>query len=336
MNRVDIIKAGIFGTVVGDALGVPVEFSSRGQRKEDPVKDMRAYGTHNQPKGTWSDDSSMMLATLDSIIQRGGIRYDDIMEKFRLWLLRGDYTPHGDVFDAGGTCTSAISKYRPGVDARECGGTNERSNGNGSLMRIMPVSLYVGFDEDFWKDSVLEDEVDKVQGVSSLTHAHPRSLMGCVIYTAICHELIYRNDKPLLFTVQYAVDKTLEFYANAWEAYSWFDDAFLTEIRAGKYDRLRDLTSFKDLPDTEIRGSGYVVDCLESSIWCLLNSESYADCVLKAVNLGEDTDTTAVVTGGLAGLYYGYDNIPKDWIDAIVSKEWIRNLCESFAHILDV
>ena len=336
MERLDAIKAGIFGTVVGDALGVPVEFTSRVQRRNDPVTDMLEYGTHNQPKGTWSDDSSMMLATLDSIILRGNIKYDDIMEKFVKWLKNSDYTPHGNVFDKGGTCTDAILRYRPGMDPRKCGGKGERANGNGALMRIMPVSLYVGLEDEFWNESVLEDAVDVVQGVSCLTHAHPRSQMGCMIYTAICHELIYRKDEPVLSTVQTAVDRILEFYSKAWEAYSWFDHDFLSEIKADTYGRLKDLKTFKSLPDTEIRGSGYVVDCLESSIWCLLNSNSYSDCVLKAVNLGEDTDTTAAVAGGLAGLCYGYNNIPKDWVNVIVSREWIDGLCRDLANIMVV
>ena len=95
MNKIETIKAGIFGTVVGDALGVPVEFTSRAARKVDPVADMRGHGTHDQPQGTWSDDSSMMFATMDSIVLRGGIRLDDIMTKFSNWLQHGDYTPYG-------------------------------------------------------------------------------------------------------------------------------------------------------------------------------------------------------------------------------------------------
>lgn len=330
MDRINVIKGGVFGTVVGDALGVPVEFSSREERREDPVKDMRAYGMHNQPKGTWSDDSSMMLATLDSIIYCGGIKYDDIMEKFRLWQRNGDYTPYGEVFDVGVTCAEAISRFRPGIDPRECGRKGERSNGNGSLMRIMPVSLYFGLNDEYWSDAVTGDAAETVHDVSRLTHAHPRSQMACMIYTSICHELIYRDDRGMQQAIQNAIDKTMEFYSKAAGVFPWFDSDFAAELKADKYERLRDLEAFGDLADTEVRGSGYVVDCLEASVWCLLNSKSYADCVLKAVNLGEDTDTTAAVAGGLAGLYYGYESIPGEWIDAIASREWIEKLCGDF------
>ena len=334
MNRIETIKAGIFGTVVGDALGVPVEFTSRSARKVDPVADMRGYGTHDQPQGTWSDDSSMMLATLDSIILRGGIRYDDIMAKFSDWLRRGDYTPYGHVFDVGGTCSAAISRYRPGVDPKTCGGSEESDNGNGSLMRIMAASLYVGLDDD-WNESVFEDAVDDIQGVSCLTHAHPRSQMACMIYTAICHELIWCKGRSIADGVQDAISETLDYYSKAWEAQSWFDLDFLQEIRSDKFARLRDIEKFKSLPEDEIRSGGYVVDTLEASVWCLLNSGSYKECVLKAVNLGDDTDTTGAVAGGLAGLCYGYDGIPAEWIDVIASKEWINVLCESFAEIMN-
>lgn len=334
MELKEAIKAGIFGVVVGDALGVPVEFTSRAERKADPVVDMREYGTHSQPKGTWSDDSSMMLATLDSIIENGGLRYDDIMEKFRNWWLNGDYTPHGRVFDIGITCSRAIGRYRPGTDSLSCGECGERDNGNGSLMRIMPVSLYSCLDDEFWHDAMFEEAVEESHNASRLTHGHPRSQIGCMIHTAICHELIYRERKPVLEAVQNAISRTLDFYNRASEIYPWFNEAFSTEIKTDSYVRLRDLSLFKELPDIEIKSSGYIVHTLEAAVWCLLNSDSFSDCVLNAVNLGDDTDTVGAVAGGLAGLAYGYEDIPKDWLDVIVSKAWIEKLCNDFAYIM--
>ncbi len=334
MESKEAIKAGIFGVVVGDALGVPVEFTSRAERKADPVMDMREYGTHSQPKGTWSDDSSMMLATLDSIIENGGIRYDNIMEKFRNWRLNGDYTPHGRVFDIGITCSRAIARYRPGTDPLSCGECGERDNGNGSLMRIMPVSLYSCLDDEFWHDAMFEEAVEDAHNASKLTHGHPRSQIGCMIHTAICHELIYREGKSVLEAVQNAVSRTLDFYDKASEIYPWFNGAFSTEIKMDSYGRLSDLSVFMGLLDFEIKSSGYIVHTLEAAVWCLLNSDSFSDCVLKAVNLGDDTDTVGAVAGGLAGLAYGYENIPKDWLDVIVSKDWIEKLCDDFAYIM--
>lgn len=334
---INLIRAGIFGTVVGDALGVPVEFTSRAERKADPVTDMRGYGTHSQPKGTWSDDSSMALATMDSMIRQKGIHCDDIMEKFKGWLLHGDYTPYGRVFDVGITCRKAIGNYKSGCDATMCGGDREDDNGNGSLMRIMPVSLYESIRHEDWEEneqhSVMDDVASDVHDASSLTHRHPRSRMACMIYTAICHEMIQNKGGSLQEVLQSAVNRTLDFYGNAEEARAWSDEAFLAEIRSDHFRRLRDLDAFRKLPEEEISSGGYVLHTLEASIWCLLQTDSYRDCVLKAVNLGDDTDTTGAVTGGLVGLWYGYDAIPQEWLDVIASREWIDSLCEQFAEV---
>ena len=328
------IKAGIFGVVTGDALGVPVEFSDRDERRADPVKGMREYGTHDQPIGTWSDDSSMALASLDSIIKNSGLVYEDMMSRFREWRINGAYTPHGRVFDIGITCAGAIARFRPGVDPLSCGADGERDNGNGSLMRIMPVSLYDALAEDFWDAKSLEKAVEDTHNASALTHRHPRSLMGCMIHTAICHELIYLNGRMVTGAVQNAVDKILDFYERANEKNSWYDYSFRNEIMKDSYGRLRNLEIFRNLPDNEIRSSGYVVHTLEAAVWCLLNSDSYADCVLKAVNLGDDTDTVGAVAGGLAGLAYGYEDIPSEWLEVIVSRDWINGLCEDFAQLM--
>lgn len=334
MDKESIVKAGIFGTVVGDALGVPVEFRSRYELRSNPVTDMREYGTHNQPKGTWSDDSSMMLATLDSIISCGFIDYKDIMGRFKRWLGKADYTAYGKVFDVGITCSRAINRYGLTTDPLECGGTGDRDNGNGSLMRIMPASLYVCFKEDFRQDANILNAAEKIHNVSRLTHGHPRSQVGCMIYTAFCRELIYREDRSVIEALRDALGRITDFYDNAEGKADWYDNAFKKELFADSYGRLGDLEGFRSLPESAIRSGGYIVDTLEAAVWCLLNTDSFDDCLLKAVNLGDDTDTVAAVAGGLAGLCYGYGSIPKDWLDVIAKKEWIGELCEEFSHKL--
>ena len=324
MNKIDVIKAGIFGTVVADALGVPVEFTSRSERQENPVTGMREYGTHNQPIGTWSDDSSMMLGTLDSIGENGCIDLNDIMLRFSQWKHADAYTPHGSVFDIGFTCSKAIERYLAGYDPVECGGKGERDNGNGSLMRIMPASLYVVY--KYGNSDIPSDEAIKcISNVSSLTHAHPRSQIACVLYTAMCTEMIVREGRSLEEVLTQAVKKVrLSYLMKTKEL------AKETE----KYIRMWDMAEFARLPENEIKSSGYVVDTLEAAVWCLLNAKSYSECVLKAVNLGDDTDTVGAVAGGLAGLWYGYDNIPKEWLDVIVKKEWIEDLCNCFEKVI--
>ena len=132
---------GIFGLVVGDALGVPVEFELREQLRTNPVINMREYGSYNLPRGTWSDDSSMTLATLDSLIN--GYNLEDIMDRFVIWMLEAEYTAIGKNFDMGFITGTAINKYLLTCDLEICGSEYESSNGNGSLMRILPICLYL-------------------------------------------------------------------------------------------------------------------------------------------------------------------------------------------------
>ena len=332
----EVVISAIFGVIIGDALGVPVEFTPRFERKEDPVTGMLAYGTHSQPKGTWSDDSSMMLATVDSMVKCNGIDYDDIMMKFQEWRLNGKYTPFGRAFDVGISCGKAIAMYRPGADTLKCGGLGDRDNGNGSLMRIMPVSLLYAIKKDYWNPDVLFEAITAVQNVSRLTHAHPRSLIACVLYTSICHELIYRGEAGVTDAVQTAVSKTLDYYESDPERFASVNSDFPGEISRNTYSRLRDISGFKDLSEDEIQSSGYVVHTIEAAVWCLLNSGSFSECVLKAVNLGDDTDTVGAVTGGLAGLFYGFDEIPSDWVEVLAQKEMIDRYCRDFSdHIGD-
>ena len=309
----DYIKGSIWGLIVGDALGVPVEFKSREHLKENPVTDMMEYGTHCQPKGTWSDDSSMMLCTLDSLCE-GEIDYDDIMAKFASWLFEGEYTPYGETFDFGGATYSAINRYRSGVAPLDCGGRNERDNGNGSLMRILPVVLY-----RFERGSTNDTEL--IEKASALTHAHPVSTAGCALYAQYM-DAIMRFKRG---------NVEQENVTDALNAIVWNECDGIE-----KYSRLRDLHAFAALPEEEIKSGGYVVSTLEAAMWCFLNTDSFADCVLKAVNLGSDTDTTAAVAGAIAGAYYGTEGIPAEWLDCMARKEWIAELIEKFEAALQI
>ncbi|MEA4922834.1 MAG: ADP-ribosylglycohydrolase family protein [Eubacteriaceae bacterium] len=303
------MRDGMMGLIVGDALGVPVEFHSRRELAQDPVIGMREYGTHNQPAGTWSDDSSLALATLDALVTQEGMRGYAIMDRFVHWLKDGDYTPDGRVFDVGGTTQAAIRRYTQGREAIECGGKSERDNGNGSLMRILPACVYFVENDE-------EDPIEKIHEVSALTHGHKRSLIGCGLFYTIAREIMHKS--PFLTgRVQAGINNGRDYY-NIPE--------YAAELE--HYHRLWDIETFAKLPESEIKSGGYVVNTLEAAIWCLLNTGSYRDCVLAAVNLGDDTDTTAAVAGGLAGLWYGYDAIPQEWRDTIRGRDIIDRLCK--------
>lgn len=309
------VQSAILGHAVGDALGVPVEFHSREERDGDPVEGMRAYGTYRQSAGTWSDDTSMNLASLDSLCD--GLDYGDMMERFCDWSSGKAYNPHGELFDIGIATSRAIDRYNGGRTAPlACGGTGLRDNGNGSLMRILPIVLYV------WRRGHRgADALTLVHNVSRLTHAHPRSLMACGIYALLCRALLEGGGK----------ESVLPTLAEAKKVYAGMD-GFELEVRT--YERLFD-PDFPALPRESIRSSGYVVDTLEAAVWCLMNTKTYRDCVLAAVNLGEDTDTVAAIAGGLAGLLYGVEAIPADWLHTLARQEYIEELCRKFAEAVE-
>lgn len=309
---------GIMGLCVADALGVPVEFNSRERLKVNPVTDMRAYGTHNQPSGTWSDDTSMTLCLLDSLTDV--LDYKDVMDKFKSWITAGKYTPYGEVFDIGIATRQAISRYMTGVEPILCGGVGEHDNGNGSLMRILPLLFYIQslYGTDFQE---IDEAFDMIHNVSALTHAHKRSQMACGIYLSVASMLI--GNMALSIAVGLGIYKAFEYYKGKPE--------FKTELC--HFRRLSD-KCFRETNETEIRSSGYVVDTLEAAIWCLINTKSYKDCVLMAVNLGDDTDTVAAVAGGLAGLYYGSVNIPIEWTSKVVRKDYIEELSDRLHYSL--
>ncbi|WP_404984538.1 ADP-ribosylglycohydrolase family protein [Chryseobacterium sp. M5] len=311
----NIVKAGIFGVCIGDALGVPVEFRSRDQLKRSPVTTMRAFGTHRQPIGTWSDDSSLMLCLADSLCK--GYDLDDIALKFLQWYNAEVWTPHGSVFDIGIATSQAIHRISKGASPTLCGGTSEFDNGNGSLMRILPLLFYI-------KDFPIEKRFDIVKDVSSITHGHIRSVLACFIYLEFGLEILKEKDK---WEAYKAMQKTVREFLDTNPICSQEEmDKFhrILELKVGEYD----IASLHTLQEEEISSSGYVLHSLEASLWCFLNSESYSEAVLKAVNLGEDTDTTGAITGGIAGIYYGFENIPEEWIDVLVRKEDIEKLSE--------
>jgi ADP-ribosylglycohydrolase len=297
----DRIKAVMFGHAIGDALGVPVEFRSREYLEKNPVTDMIGFGTHNMPAGTWSDDTSMSLCALASL-NNGNVNYDDIMGNFCRWYYHGRFTTDGVVFDIGNTCSWAIDNYyycNHSVD--NCGIPSDRSNGNGSLMRMHPFVLYAHY------NNIKDDEfVDMIAKASSLTHAHKCSIDGCVIYAYVLRELLNNPEKPSVY-------KGIDYAKSVRSFGRYYDRVFSGELES--------------LDRREIKSSGYVVDSLEAAIWCLLTTNSYEDCVLKAVNLGEDTDTVAAIAGSLAGALYGVDAIPASWMDKLRKKEYIEEMC---------
>ena len=303
---------GIMGVIIGDALGCPVQFMERDELKERGlVTGMEEHGTYDMPVGTWTDDGSMTIATLDSINALGEIDIEDIMTSFVDWYEDGEYTPFGEAFDIGNTCSFAIEAYEKDHDLLSCGRTSDHSNGNGSLMRIIPVCLYA-----CEKGLTNGDAVKYVHAVSGLTHNHVRSKMACGLYY-FCVRAILKGEGSLRDRLQSGMD----------QGFSYYEKNIANRVELSYYGRLRDLSDFADTKEDEIKSTGYVVDSLEAAIWSLINTESFKECELKAVNLGDDSDTIAAIAGGLAGLYYGYEGMPEEWLSVIQRREWIEEMC---------
>ena len=304
---------GTFGFAIADAVGVPAEFKSRQSLKMSPITDMVGYGTHHMPEGTWSDDSSMTIATMDSINECNGIDYNDIMKKFCEWERDSKYTATGVFFDIGISTSSALQRYSRGTNPKECGGTSIRDNGNGSLMRILPIVLYAHA-----SNLPYEEEVTLINEMSSLTHGHEISKLGCKIYSDYIKGLLDGKSK----------EDSLENLQNI--DYSEYYSVETIEY----YKRILD-GSITSLPENAIKSTGFVVDTLEASIWCTHNSSNYEEAVLKAVNLGDDTDTVGAITGSINGIIYGYKSIPKYWRNNLKSKEYLFEICNNFDNVLE-
>ena len=256
----DLMRSCIYGLAVGDALGVPYEFRERGTFECTGMAD---GGTHRQPAGTWSDDTSMALCICSSIKRLGRIVTADIDDMFDRWLEDGDFTCDGHVFDVGVTCKKAISTGVPAKSYDYCG--------NGSLMRTAPLAMLNYFD------------VYKIRDVSALTHAHPVAEWSCV---TLCDILwtIRNSGTPAKWVL--------------WRRYGYIASR----------------------PVEAVKSDGYCEHTLEAALWCFLNTTSYADCVLAAVNLGGDTDTTAAIAGAIAGVYDGFEAIPPKWVGQLRGK----------------
>jgi len=299
----------LYAAIAGDALGVPEDSSTNQEQSLISVKNIYGYGRYDQPKGTWSDDSSMILCTMESLCR--GYNIEDIANTLCSWLFDGKWTPHGFVFDSGVTTFTALESIRSDKKTPyESGCKTEDDNGNGSLMRIIPAALY------FAKKDIA-DFLTIIHDISAITHAHPRSKIGCGIYSLFLRNLLAGNDKHAAYTE--TMKNTQEYYSVKSE--------FSSEL--SHFDRLLSQTILK-AENTKIYSSGYIVHTLETAVWCLMKHETTKEILQAAVNLGLDTDTNGAAAGGLAGLIYGLDSIPEDWITSLVLYKDIDELIKKF------
>lgn len=274
---------------------------------------MTGYGSYDVPKGVWSDDTAMTLATMDSIINCCKINYDDIASRFCDWLNYAKYTATGIVFDIGITTKRSLIKfYKIKKDAVNCGGKNINENGNGSLMRMLPVGLYC-----YYKNLGDKEIYEVVKNVSSITHAHEISVLGCYIYVYYLLFILRGNDKLSSYNLIKEINYNKYFSKEAIKEYE--------KILSG---------NIQALTLDDIKSTGYIVDTLETVIWVILNTGNFQQAIIGAVNLGGDTDTIGAITGSIAGLLYGFGEIPNGWLTDLRNKEYLNKIINEFESMM--
>lgn len=309
MEKRNFVRDGLLGLCVGDALGVPVEFHPRFELDAQPVTGMRAFGTWRQPAGTWSDDSSLSLCLAESLCS--GYDLVDIGRRFLAWKDHAAWTATGTVFDIGATTKIALERLERDPDHPASAGLKrEEDNRNGSLMRILPIAFYLR-----GKDPALRREL--VAEVSSITHGHMRSIIACFIYVDFAIGLMDGERPKAAF--RETRDRAMETFKDESEAASF---SWILAHDLAKLNR------------SEIKSTCNVVDSLEACLWCVLGSGDYREAVLKAVNLGDDADTTGSLAGGLAGLAWGWESIPVDWLSMLARRADIEALADRLAATL--
>lgn len=308
MNRQNNQYLGaIIGHAVGDAMGFSTEFSKREELLNNPVIEMIDSPDVGQPAGSWSDDTAMEIATIDSFIQKKCFDYKDIMDKWVKWISKSEYTPTGVTFDIGRTCLKAIKKYCNGTAPLQCGSTSINENGNGSLMRILPVALYA------YLKNLDDISIRKLTNeVSSLTHAHEVSRLGCYIYVQFIICLLKGYTKEEAYKhIQY-----LDYSAYDMHSLKLYTRILDEQIEVQRLD--------------QIKSTGYIVDTLESAIWIFMNAQHYKEAIIASTNIGGDTDTIGAIVGSMAGIYYGFDSIPSSWLDKLQRKDYLIELVDRF------
>ena len=295
-------KRALWGFIIGDAYGVPLEFMARDTFE---VYDMIGYGCWDVPAGTWSDDSAMTLITLDHLINDTSIM--DLKQAFCDWAFRGHWTYNNEPsFDVGLTIAELLIRWES-IGLYEAAKKDEMSNGNGALMRILPIALFS------YKRNIEERYVNDY---ASLTHGHIRSTLCCLHYTYVVHHLLDGCSIP--DSLNKANEQLLIKLKDDPEELKHFERIF----------------SIATLHRNDIKSNGYVIHTLEAVYWTMLNSDSYYNTIFNAVHLGDDTDTVAAISGGLAGLYYEDLNIPKDWMEIIPKRQEIDGLIDRFIKII--
>ncbi len=292
MTEPERFRGCLLGLAVGDALGVTLEFSTRGFAQ---LTDMVGGGPFDLRPGQWTDDTSMALCLAVSLLEKNGFNAEDQMQRYCRWWEGGYLSSTGTCFDIGATVTAALRRY---LDTGEAfaGSSEKRSAGNGSIMRLAPVPMFYYPDEDAAVAHAAES--------SRTTHAHPECLDACRLLAGIIlRALAGRSKEEVLLGA----------------AGTFSGAPKIVGLARGEY---------RDKAYERINGSGYVVESLEAALWCFAHADHFEDAVLAAVNLADDSDTTGAVCGQIAGAFYGEAEIPAKWLERLAMRELIADLAD--------
>jgi ADP-ribosyl-[dinitrogen reductase] hydrolase len=287
--RADRAEGALLGLATGDALGTTLEFAPRDSRP--PIDDLIGGGPFNLKPGQWTDDTAMALALGESLLHNSDLDERDLMSRFVAWFARGEYSCTGSCFDIGSTTRTALESWKRTGDPI-AGSVAPDTAGNGSLMRLAPVAI-----RHWSKPEKLQDIAGRQ---SRTTHGAEEAVDACCAYAELLAEAIGGSSREQIL-----------------------------RPRSKPYvDRVQNILggSWRSLSRHEVRSSGYVIHSLEAALWAVGSTDNFASAVIAAANLGDDADTTAAITGQLAGALYGASSIPSSWLVKLAWAEQIKAL----------
>jgi ADP-ribosyl-[dinitrogen reductase] hydrolase len=298
MNR-DRVAGAMFGLAIGDAMGMPVEFRPRG--KFEPVTEFRAGGPFKLQAGQWTDDTAMSLCLASSLIECNGFDAAHQMKQYSRWIDEGYLSCTGKAVGIGQTILKAMIRYHKTKDPIQ-GDTNPRRSGNGCIMRLAPVPIYYGYDAALAIHHSIQS--------ATTTHGSEMCLQTTGFFGGMIWGALNGVSKNELLSNNYSPVK----------------DYYHQHLPC---DELRSLTrgDYKAKKEDEVESTGFVIDALEAALWAFYHTSTYAEGLLKAVNLGGDADTVGAIYGQLAGAYYGLEAIPSEWIRGLASNGRISVMC---------
>ena len=296
----DRVRGSLLGLAVGDALGTTLEFKPPGTFT--PITDMIGGGPFNLEAGQWTDDTAMALCLTESLLERGGMDLEDQLKRYRSWWLKGENSVTGVCFDIGNTVRSALEMFDY-YGAINAGSKDPMSAGNGSIMRLTPVALY-------YRKWGFQEALLHCESSSRTTHQAHECLISCRLLGLLIIKALNSSEKE-------------DFLDLSEEELLIIDE---NRIAPKVLEVARE--SYKNLHPPEIQGSGYVVKSLEAALWAFWNSSNFEEGALKAVNLGDDADTTGAIYGQIAGAFYGLSSIPKDWLRKLAWKKKLLHLAD--------